>query len=302
MDTHTPKYFVLQLGALIGLYTSVTALLLLLFSLINITFPDAAESYYMYESAQSTARGAIATLIVFFPTYLILTRLTNEQRRKQSEGGYTTVARWMIYLSLLIGGGIILGNLVTLILYFLNGEITIRFIFKVTTLFVVIGAAFTYYVLDIRGYFITRVQQSFYCALGALVLVASALVWGFANIETPHEVREGRLDDQQVYDLQDMQWRIEEYYRSEETLPQTIDMIFTVEDVPTAPEGRADYQYTVTGDRTYELCATFAGNSVESANTRSSITPRFEANYNWEHEAGEWCFKRTVEATGSDNN
>jgi len=289
MNTHTPKHFVLQLGALISLYVSLTALLLLLFSLINITFPDAAESYYKYDSAQGTARGAIATLIVFFPTYVLLTRLTNQQRRRETAGDYTTLARWMIYLSLLVGGVILLADLVTLIMYFLNGEMTTRLLLKVGALLVVIGAAFSYYLLDIRRYFTTRIARSLYCGLGASVMVTAAIVWGFTTIETPSEVRETRLDEQQVTDLRDIEWRIEEYYRSNERLPETLELAYTVGTAPTAPEDRPSYSYDATGDVTYELCATFATNSA-----RNMPAPRFTENYSWEHEEGEWCFERAV--------
>jgi hypothetical protein len=36
----------------------------------------------------------------------------------------------LVYLSLLVGGGVLLGDLVAVILAFLNGEITTRFILK----------------------------------------------------------------------------------------------------------------------------------------------------------------------------
>jgi hypothetical protein len=48
----------------------------------------------------------------------------------------------LVYLSLLVGGGVLLGDLVAIILAFLNGEITTRFILKAGVLLVVVGAAF----------------------------------------------------------------------------------------------------------------------------------------------------------------
>jgi hypothetical protein len=53
MKNNTPKHFALQLGSLISLYLSLTFLLVLLFGLINLKFPDAAEGYYMIERARA---------------------------------------------------------------------------------------------------------------------------------------------------------------------------------------------------------------------------------------------------------
>lgn len=287
-----PKHFAIQLGALIALYVSITALLVVIFNVVNVKFPDAAESWYAPQSAREAIRMGIALLVVFFPTYLILTRLTNQTRRKETHGEYTTIARWLIYISLLVSGGVLLVDLVTLINYFLDGEITTRFLIKVIALFVVVGTAFYYYVLDIRGYFNTRISRSLVFASGATLVVISALVYGFMNIETPAEVREMRIDEQQIVDLQDIQYRIEEHYRTNDQLPESLEGLYTVDGVPGAPEDRPDYEYGITGAMSYELCATFeqASGSRDRGLTVSSI----EKNYNWEHGVGLWCFTRVV--------
>ena len=124
---NTPKNFALQLGALITLYVSLTSLMTLLFAVITVAFPDAADGYYTVESATSTIRFSAAILIVFFPVYLWLTRTLNQIRRKE-DGVYLTLTKWLIYLSLLGGGGVLLGDLVAVIYNFLEGEITTRFV------------------------------------------------------------------------------------------------------------------------------------------------------------------------------
>ena len=174
---HTAKSFVLQLGSLIALYVSLSALVAITFGIINLIFPDEAMGYWQYESSQSQIRFGIAMLIVFFPVYVALTRTVNQLRRKSGEK-YLTLTKWLIYLSLLGGGGILLGDLVAVIFAFLDGEITVRFILKALALLIIIGAAFKYYLLDARGYWNTHEEQSKIFAAGGAVVVVAVLVRG----------------------------------------------------------------------------------------------------------------------------
>ena len=294
MNTNTPKHFVVQLGALIALYAAMTSLLVLLFNITNIKFPDAAAPYYELEGARAAIRGSLAFLVVCFPAYLWLTRSANQSRRQESGGQYTTLARWLIYLSLLVAGGVLLGDLITLIMYFLNGEITTRFIIKVISLLVVVGSAFYYYTLDIRGYFKHRVQHALYAAAGAGVLVLVSLVYGYQFIETPAQVREMRFDEQQVNDLHSIQSSVENYYQLHETLPADLPTAYGRIPVPTAPNDRAAYTYTVTDATHYQLCATFAAASSDLANG-APVPVAAKLNYDWTHDAGHWCFDRVVD-------
>lgn len=294
MKENTAKNFVIQLGSLVALYVTVSAILILIFGVINLRFPDEAASYWEAEGAREGIRASIAMLIVIFPTYLLLTRIANQTRRKEQQGTYAGITKWLVYLSLLIGGAIILGDLVTIINYFLNGEITTRFILKALSLLVIVGFVFGYYLLDIRGYFKDRERESVAYGGGALVLVAIALLFGFMHIETPAEVREMRLDDQQVQELQDMQFRIEEYYRVHETLPGSLQDVYGDLPTPVAPADREPYEYNVTSDEGYQLCATFAQASTQDGEFRSLVTPIGKDNYSWDHAAGRKCFERVA--------
>lgn len=290
MNKHIPKHFVLQLGSLLALYVSITSLIILIFGVVNLRFPDAAAYSYEAENAREAIRACIATLIVFFPTYLVLTRFSNQMRRKETGGAYTPITRWLVYLSLLVAAGTMLVDLVTLIMFFLDGEITRRFLIKVFALLLVVGTAFHYYVLDVRGYFIKRVDQSIYFGLGAFAFTFAMLGYGFSHIETPQEVREMRLDDQQVADLQNMHYRIQEMYRVNEALPQGLEDLYNGIKAPTAPEGRDPYVYEITDDTHYKLCATFA---VASEETERSVAVPFGYD-SWEHGEGYWCFQRVA--------
>lgn len=296
MKGYTPKSFVLQLGSLIALYASITGLLILLFSIINLQFPDEAASYYESQSARESIRIAIAMLVVIFPAFVALTRVSHQERRRHESGDYTLLAKWLVYLSLLAGGAALLGDLVTLIIYFLNGEITIRFILKIVVFFAVIASAFTYFLYDVRGYFNHQEERSLQIAGVTAVVVVAAIIAGFMHIETPAEVREIKLDEQEITDLQLIQARIEEYYLVRGGFPETIDDLFIGETLPHAPTGRPEYRYVLTGDRSYELCATFAAESQDLGRYPTEIFPMKTNNYSWDHGIGEKCFERVITA------
>jgi hypothetical protein len=99
MENNTAKHFVLQLGSLITLYLSIAFLLVLLFNIINLLYPDAVDSYWQIESSSEGVRLGIAMLLVFFPTYLILTRKVNQLDDKMSVVLIQVLLNgWFIYL------------------------------------------------------------------------------------------------------------------------------------------------------------------------------------------------------------
>ncbi len=295
MEHTTAKNFALQLGSLISLYVTLSALITLLFGVITIALPDAAQ-FYEYEIAASGVRFGIALLVVFFPAYVVLTRIINTGRRT-SGTPYLGLTKWLIYLSLLIGGIVLLGDLVAVINSFLNGELTTRFLLKALTVLVVIGSAFTYYLYDAREYWQSHERNSKLYGLGAALLVTVSIVVGYMQIEGPSEVRERSLDSRQVQDLQLIQSYVVNEYALSSTLPSSLSELKMGESIPEAPEGRAPYRFEKTSDATFELCATFTYTSDPNipAYTMYEASDALIKNPDdWNHQTGEWCFTRVM--------
>lgn len=294
---NTPRNVVVQVGSLIALYLSASFLLTLVFGLITIAYPSETDSYWEIESATDSIRLGIAMLIVFFPTYLVLTRLMNKFRRTEAGALYQSVTKWLIYISLLLGGLILLGTLVTTIYTFLNGDLTTRFFLKAGAVIGVVGMAFHYYLLDVRGYWITHESKSIMFGIGAGLVVFAAVAFGLGHIETPAVVREMKLDEQQVNDLRNIQWQIDSYLSiSNSTKPASLEDVYeTVGGVlPTAPEGREAYSYETT-ETGFKLCATFARDSANpELASPSYLDPgaRIKNPENWNYTAGRYCFER----------
>ncbi len=299
MENHSAKHFVLQLGSLASLYLSLSFLLVLIFGLVNLTFPDAAEGIWAIENANSQIRIGIAMTIVFFPTYLILTRLVNNMRRKEHDSNYLSLTKWLIYLSLLVGGAALLVDLVVVINTFLEGEISQRFVLKALAVLLVIGSASYYYLMDARGYWLSNEKRSIMYGAVAGVMSIIFVVLGFVAIDAPAEVREKKLDMTQISDLQTLQWQIQDHLVMQGTLPASLDELPSGM-ILTAPEGRTAYRYELT-EKGFHLCATFAAASDKSeyyygmpAIAPEAKSPVILNPDNWEHGAGEWCFERAV--------
>ena len=308
MENHTAKHFVLQFGSLASLYLSLSFLLVLIFGLINLLFPDAVDNVWQVEQASSSVRLGIAMVLVFFPSYLILTRIVNKDRRKDGKGSYLGLTKWLIYLSILVGGAVLLGDLVAVIMAFLEGELTERFILKAGVVLLVVGSAFYYYLLDAKGYWLKNENKSVMFGAGASIVVMVSLAFGFANIETPNSVRELRLDETQVRDLQQIQWRIQDHLLSNNELPETLEILSLNKPLLDAPEDRPPYRYEQT-ENGFKLCATFAQASAQddffarqlpvAINTE---TPVILNPDNWEHGEGDYCFERVVKTTEGELN
>lgn len=296
---NTPRNVVLQVGSLIALYLSASFLLTLVFGLINISYPSATDSYWEIESATESIRIGIAMLIVSFPTYLVLTRLMNRFRRTEKGALYQNITKWLIYLSLLIGGVVLLGTLVTTIYTFLNGDLTTRFLLKAAAVLGVVGMAFHYYLLDARGYWVKQEKKSIMFGVGAGLLVLLAIAFGIKNIETPSVVREMKLDETQVNDLRNIQWQIDSYMAlSSSTLPSSLAEAYkeAAMSVPAAPEGRDAYTYEKTS-KGFKLCATFSRDSVPNEYMDTSyVDPaaKIKNGENWNYKAGRYCFERVT--------
>lgn len=302
----TPKDFFLHLGATIALYVSVGALVNLVYAIINNRFPDALAGYFY---AGSIA-WPISMLIVLVPILYVLEWLIKKDIDVVPEKKEIWVRRWRIYLTIFIGGAIMAGDLVALINTYLNGEISVRFFYKFLALLVIIGVIFTYYILN-RSWKAPKTRKTL--AVIALVIVLVSIVGGFLIAGSPTKQRDIRFDNQRVNDLQNTQWQITTYWQTKGKLPVQLsdlnDAISGVR-VATDPQTEAQYEYSVKGERSFELCATFlrdyedmkgrgayyAGGYGYAPRADISVSyPAGGVGETWMYKAGRNCFQRTID-------
>ena len=154
----SPKDVFLHLLAIATLYTSAITFLMLVFEYINMLIPDtiANGGYYSLQSSHDSIRRSLATLIVVFPVYVLTSWFLGKNYATDPSKRNLRIRKWLIYFTLFVTALIIIGDLVVLIYNLLGGEITLRFILKVVSVFFVAGSIFGYYFWDIRDRAITN--------------------------------------------------------------------------------------------------------------------------------------------------
>ena len=299
----TPKDFFLWAGAMISLYGSVIALITLLFNYINYAFPDPLR--YTSDPYSGGMSYQMASLIILVPLFLVLMRTIRASIAADSSRAEVWIRRWALYLTVFVAGATVVVDLIVLLTTFLNGEsITTAFLLKVLVVLLVAGGGLLHFLADLRGYWNRNQNRAMTVNWGVGVVVLAAIVSGFFIVGTPQDARMFRLDQQRVNDLSMIQGQIVYFYQQKEELPQNLTEL---QDplvgfiVPTDPQTEQPYEYSTSGNLTFQLCATF---SRESAATGPGSKPYAVESYapyggyadeNWNHQGGRTCFERTID-------
>jgi len=93
----TPKDFFLWVGAMAALYFSVGSFIILSFEYIERLVGTTAV--IGYDPYSDSIRFAIASLIVLFPVYVIITRMLQGDIRNNPEKKNIWVRKWLIFLT-----------------------------------------------------------------------------------------------------------------------------------------------------------------------------------------------------------
>jgi hypothetical protein len=122
----------------------------LVFRIIDWTLPDPA-SRSPYQSVNEAMRWPLASLIVAFPIFLLTARAVESEVRRDRTRRLSRVRQSLTYLTLFIAVCVLVGDLTTLVYYFLGGALTLRFVLKVLTVGVIAGGTFLYYLADVKA-------------------------------------------------------------------------------------------------------------------------------------------------------
>jgi len=126
----------------------------------------------------------------------------------------------------------------------------------------------------------------------ATTLVVASIIAGVILVGSPAQSRRERLDAGRVEDLRGIMVEMDSFWIRNERLPASLEEL--AEDprvhVNTVDPGSAEpYEYHPLDEGTYELCASFDGESPAPGRRRL-------ANY-WSHEAGRQCFELRVDTS-----
>lgn len=132
------------------LYLSAFNLGALLFDLINLALPDPAAPATAVATIRQDMRWSISFLLVAFPIFFYVAWLTGLETRLDPSKRASKVRRWLTYLTLFVAAGVLVGDVTGLVHGLLDGEMTARFMLKASTVALIAGAVFRYYLRDLQ--------------------------------------------------------------------------------------------------------------------------------------------------------
>jgi hypothetical protein len=264
----------LYLVAFISLAFVVAGINNVYFQLINkfIQEPEGVRVYSaMFDSG--ALKFAISSLIVAAPIYLGVFSMINRKLIKEEIEAASFVRKVITYLALVAFSAMSLGSIVSIIYNYLDGELTQKFFLKTLVFFIVSGYFFSFYFWEIRRKVFDLKQFRMFFSL-AVLLVLSALIVGFAIVDSPQVTREKRQDQQLLERLSTFRYDINNFYEQKKQLPDIEKKELVL------PQGII---YKKLSESDYQLCANFKHDSGAS---------RFEGELTYK--AGEYCFTFNV--------
>jgi hypothetical protein len=279
-------FFYLLSFSMLGVWT--IALGTLVFSYLEKWLPDALSGR-SYQDAAFMLSANLAMAMVGFPLYMVTMRFIVRELGAHPEKHDSGVRKWLTYIALFLAAGIVAGDLITFLSYFLRGEITVRFVLKVATAGVIAGGVFWYYLGFLKppseAGAAGRMNRIFALASAAAVVVVVGV--GFTLLGSPRAQRLVSADRQRVEDLQAIarEMHLRRGRPGGADLPEQLDqmtfgqpgMRLRLKD----PETQIAYEYHKRGQTSYELCAVFA---------TASDLPQDGRPLYWNHPRGRNCY------------
>jgi membrane protein YqaA with SNARE-associated domain len=87
---------------------------------------------------------------VGFPIFLVVMRFILKEVETRPEKLESGIRKWLTYIALLIAAGTVIGDLITFLTFFLQGDLTARFVLKVLTVVAIAGGVFGYYLGSLK--------------------------------------------------------------------------------------------------------------------------------------------------------
>ncbi len=285
------------------LFSALGSAIALFFQYFNRALPDASQAEYFYSSSASLdgVRWGLAILVVTFPIFWFVTRKLVSEIRAVPERSRSPIRRWLTYITLLVTALTMVGDLSTLIYYFLDGEISTRFLLKVATLFALSGMTFMYFLFALRfpepAPRFGSVQVTKIMEFVSWLVVVAAIIWGAILVGTPQTQRAMKFDDLRVQHLKSIAQELSTYVyegknydansKPVKPMPATLQELAknaTYQKIElNDPLTKIPYVYTVTSSTVASLCATFA------------LERDQQYDIFWNHPAGDHCFTLDLE-------
>jgi hypothetical protein len=265
----------------------------LAFALIDRWLADPLFADYNQRFDSYPITYSLATLIVAFPLYLLISRIVVRESAAHPEKLDSSIRKWLTYMALVIAACVFTGDLITALAYLLRGELTSRFFCKALVVLILSGGVFYYYFGGLRKTDAptepAKPSRDTFMAILSAALVAILIILGFTQSGPPKAQRDFRADAQRIQNLYQLSANVSIYWASHASqLPPSLDQIAGVSYAD--PLTGAPYAYHAKQGSQYELCATFSRKSE-----RNDSQPGARQ---WIHPSGYHCFALDATAGG----
>jgi len=278
-----------------------TAVGVLYFRVVNKYFPDILSGTYknyQFSNFNSSAiHYSIASLIIGFPIYIWTLWFWFRGFAVSPKKEESRLSKWITYIVLLIAGGTIIGDLITVLYNFLQGEFGVRFLLKAVTILFIAVLVFIFYFLERKKIqYKKEVPHVFFWVLMALssTIIILAIIFGFIVGGTPFEARIKKFDLERVSNLQTLSSCVSAFSYDNERLPASIDEMKNnarysyCASQTSDPETKKNYEYKVISKNEFEFCAEFNLSTLEDFQDLG-----YYGNF-VKHGQGRSCEKQTV--------
>lgn len=297
---HEIVHIFINIASFLLLGGVATAVGILYFQIIAKYIPDAltaTRSYYSYTSQTRAVNYSVASLIVSSPLYFLGIWYWLKLFKKDANKSESRITKWITYIVLLITGGTIVGDLISVLYRFLEGELTARFILRALVVFVVAGLIFGFYFFERKMVQFKRdiPKNIFRAFFGvSLLILISGIILGIISTGGPGQERDRKFDNERAGNLSAIANGISNFARDNKRLPVGYEEMlnntrysYSVSDT-TDPETGESYEYNILASNRYELCAVFTlSNNIGDPYQKTLST--------WQiHDSGRVCKQQTV--------
>jgi type II secretory pathway pseudopilin PulG len=259
----------------------------ILFQFINKFIPGPDNAYSNIFN-QGSVKFGIAALFIAAPLFFIISKIINRRIVSGTIFMDSGVRRWLTYIVLFFAAATALGDLIAVIVNFLNGDYTTSFLLQMLVILGISGSIFGYYFWEMRRKVLDSpiIKKA---AATCMCVIVVTFVAAFFVIDSPTMSREKRIDQQAVDSLQTVDNSVRNYFDQSGKLPMTLDDLKQTGFEPVLQNDNS-VKYEKKSDNTYQLCANFVRSNLNDQQNQSGEIISKE----WNHAAGNVCFDRVA--------
>ncbi|MBT5539885.1 MAG: hypothetical protein HOK29_13225, partial [Candidatus Marinimicrobia bacterium] len=128
----------------------------------------------------------------------------------------------------------------------------------------------------------------------SIIAVSLVVITGIVLIESPQVLRLKKSDSNTIQDLRVIQTSIDGFWKSSSYLPHDFEELRShsiLGNTKYDPFDENLFEYTIIDSISYQICANFLSNSIDS---EEFIVSRNRRRNDWRHTEGEYCFNLEV--------